>query len=115
MSLGCIAPQAPPSVGIAGAGRTLQNFTQPKPTCSARLSKVGQRSGPNNSIGIHGLRHTPDASVSQRSEGFMQSTFTISFYVSAEPEVFDMPTGEDISGRCSSTTTTCCCVKIQLH
>lgn len=45
----------------------------------------------------------------------MESTFTITFYVSAEPDVVDMPTGEDISGRCCSTTTTCCCVRVQLQ
>jgi hypothetical protein len=77
--------------------------------------KAGQRSGPDYSIGTQGLRRRPGASVFQHSEVSMESTFTISFYVSAEPEVFDMPTGEDISGRCSSTTTTCCCVRIELR
>lgn len=45
----------------------------------------------------------------------MQTSPAISFYVSVEPEVFDMPTGDDISGRCCSTSTTCCCARIHLQ
>ena len=45
-------------------------------------------------------------------ESRMQTSPAIAFYISVEPEVFDMPTGEDISGRCCSTSTTCCCLKL---
>ncbi len=45
----------------------------------------------------------------------MEDTNTVEFYVSSEPDVLDMPVGEDISGRCSCTTTTCCCVRVNIQ